>query len=86
MHGFMYHYDHPRPVARERYEAWAQKNVATGPDVTGPSDRTLAWWRVLWPTELSDSVLGYAEEESFELAPLPCWAEHSAAERQEKAQ
>jgi hypothetical protein len=28
----------------------------------------------------------YAEEESFELAPLPCWAELSAAERQEKAQ
>ncbi|MBZ0112953.1 MAG: hypothetical protein K8J08_10860 [Thermoanaerobaculia bacterium] len=28
----------------------------------------------------------HAEEESFELAPLPCWAELSAEERQEKAQ
>jgi hypothetical protein len=28
----------------------------------------------------------HAEEESFEFAPLPCWAEFSAAERQEKAQ
>jgi hypothetical protein len=28
----------------------------------------------------------HAEEESFELAPLPCWAELPAAERQEKAQ